>query len=336
MGDSGAVSIGRAARELGLSVPQLRRLADAERVPFELTEGGHRRFNMSAVRSALVAAGRLPTDSEVLGPPTWEANKPLDGLLESDVWLEATHALGLSEDTEPYAIFHYAFTEMLNNAIDHSGGTVASALCWGSPLSFQIQDDGVGAFARLRDDLHLPSITDAVAQLTKGRGTSDPRRHSGQGIFFTSKILEEYRLEANGLLWIVDNVGGDQALGVSRVKRGTRVFGRIPARPHRTIADVFAEFTDDDLEFSKTRPLVRLSHGGGSYVSRSEAKLLLSRLEQFREVELDFAGVETVGQGFADEVFRVWPLVHPGTEIRPINMNAAVRFMIDRARASSR
>ena len=53
------------------------------------------------------------------------------------------------------------------------------------------------------------------------------------------------------------------------------------------------------------------------YVSRSEAKLLLSRLEQFRDVELDFAGVDTVGQGFADEVFRVWPLVHPNTTITP-------------------
>jgi hypothetical protein len=222
---------------------------------------------------------------------------------------------------------------MMNNAIDHSRGTVALCRSWDSPLSFEIRDDGVGAFARLRDDLGLPSIADAVAELTKGKGTSDPTRHSGQGIFFTSKVLDEFRLEANGLLWIVDNVGGEQALGTSRVREGTRVFGRVAEIPRRAIADVFGEYTDDELEFSRTRPLVRLSHGGGAYVSRSEAKLLLSRLEQFRDVELDFAGVDTVGQGFADEVFRVWPLVHPNTTITPVNMNPAVQFMVDRARA---
>jgi hypothetical protein len=187
----------------------------------------------------------------------------------------------------------------------------------------------------MRDDLQLPNITDAIAELNKGKATSDPSRHSGQGIFFTSKVLEEFRLEANGLLWIVDNVGGEQALGVSRLRQGTRVFGRVPANPQRTIAEVFGEYTDDELEFSKTRPVVRLSSGGGAYVSRSEAKLVLSRLEQFREVELDFQGVDAVGQGFADEVFRVWPLVHPGVTITPVNMNPAVQFMIDRARASA-
>lgn len=327
------VSIGRAARELGLSVPQLRRLADASRVPFEVTGGGHRRFDVSAVRSALIAAGRLPSDSDILGAPTWQTTEALEGLMESDVWLVATRALGLPEGSEKYAVFHYAFTEMLNNAIDHSRGTVAFCRSWDSPLSFEIRDDGVGAFARLRDDLGLPSIADAVAELTKGKGTSDPTRHSGQGIFFTSKVLDEFRLEANGLLWIVDNVGGEQALGTSRVREGTRVFGRVPEISRRTIAEVFGEYTDDELEFSRTRPLVRLSHGGGAYVSRSEAKLLLSRLEQFREVELDFAGVDTVGQGFADEVFRVWPLVHPNTSVTPVNMNPAVQFMVDRARA---
>ena len=327
------VGIGRAALELGLSVPRLRRLADASRVPYQVTDGGHRRFNVSAVRTALIAAGRLPNESDNLGIPTWEAMTTLDGLRESDVWLVATLALGLPEGSEKYAVFHYAFTEMLNNAIDHSRGTVAFSRCWDSPVSFEIQDDGVGAFARLRDDLGLSSITDAVAELTKGKGTSDPTRHSGQGIFFTSKVLDEFRLEANGLLWIVDNVGGEQALGTSSVRKGTRVSGRVPANPERSIADVFGEYTDDELEFSKTRPAVRLSRGGGAYVSRSEAKLLLSRLEQFREVELDFTGVDTVGQGFADEVFRVWPLVHPGTTITAVNMNPAVKFMVERAQA---
>ena len=64
-----------AARELGLSVPQLRRLADAGRVPFEVTAGGHRRFDVSAVRSALIAAGRLPSRIRRARRPTWESTE---------------------------------------------------------------------------------------------------------------------------------------------------------------------------------------------------------------------------------------------------------------------
>ena len=39
-------------------------------------------------------------------------------------------------------------------------------------------------------------------------------------------------------------------------------------------------------------------------------------LERFREVVLDFAGVDAIGQGFADEVFRVWARAHAGTRLQ--------------------
>jgi len=66
-------------------------------------------------------------------------------------------------------------------------------------------------------------------------------------------------------------------------------------------------------------------------VSRSEAKRLLHGLDRFREVVLDFRGVEGVGQGFADEVFRVWAHAHPQTTLIPVHMNRAVEFMVRRA-----
>jgi hypothetical protein len=100
--------------------------------------------------------------------------------------------------------------------------------------------------------------------------------------------------------------------------------------PARSLLEVFAAFTDDDFAFSGTRPVVKLLDTGLTFVSRSEAKLLLARLEQFREVELDFSGVDSVGQGFVDEVFRVWAAEHPETRISPVNMNPAVRFMVER------
>lgn len=66
-------------------------------------------------------------------------------------------------------------------------------------------------------------------------------------------------------------------------------------------------------------------------MSRSEAKRLVNGLERFREVVLDFAGVERVGQGFADEVFRVWAKQHTDVGLIPIDMCAPVAFMVERA-----
>jgi hypothetical protein len=57
---------------------------------------------------------------------------------------------------------------------------------------------------------------------------------------------------------------------------------------------------------------------------------LTAGLERFSEVELDFADVESVGQGFVDEVFRVWSTRNPDTLLYPVNMNPAVEFMVTR------
>ncbi|MBL8714467.1 MAG: hypothetical protein JNL79_00615, partial [Myxococcales bacterium] len=40
-----------------------------------------------------------------------------------------------------------------------------------------------------------------------------------------------------------------------------------------------------------------------------------------------------IGQGFADEVFRVWARAHAGTRLLPVDMNEGVGFMVRRALA---
>jgi len=45
-------------------------------------------------------------------------------------------------------------------------------------------------------------------------------------------------------------------------------------------------------------------------------------------VNLDFEGVEIIGQAFADELFRVFPSFHPDIHLEPINTNENVRKMI--------
>jgi hypothetical protein len=56
-------------------------------------------------------------------------------------------------------------------------------------------------------------------------------------------------------------------------------------------------------------------------------------VERFRVVVLDFAGVDGIGQAFADEVFRVFSAAHPKVTVIPVHAGPAVERMIARARA---
>lgn len=54
----------------------------------------------------------------------------------------------------------------------------------------------------------------------------------------------------------------------------------------------------------------------------------MARIDKFRVVRLRFDGVDTIGQAFADEVFRVFVQAHPDVELRVTGANAAVARMI--------
>jgi hypothetical protein len=51
-------------------------------------------------------------------------------------------------------------------------------------------------------------------------------------------------------------------------------------------------------------------------------------LEKFTEVTLDFQGVDSIGQGFADEIFRVFTRMHPGVRVGYANAPPAIDAMI--------
>jgi hypothetical protein len=44
--------------------------------------------------------------------------------------------------------------------------------------------------------------------------------------------------------------------------------------------------------------------------------------------------VPTIGQAFADEIFRVFAAAYPKIELVPIHANSEVKRMIDRARSA--
>ena len=255
------------------------------------------------------------------------------GLAEDAVWSELAPRLG---DLPPATrgILQYAFTEMLNNAIEHSGSpTVDLDLsAAGDRVGFDVVDEGVGLFEKVRRGFELASPLEAVAELTKGKVTTDPSRHTGEGIFFVSRVADRFEAESGTVRWIVDGVRDDMTVATVPERRGTRIRFEIARDTAKDLASLFERYTTD-LAFDRTRFRVKLFELGTEFVSRSEARRLLRGLERFREVVLDFDRVELVGQGFADEVFRVWAGQHPETRLAPERMAPAVAFMVERARS---
>jgi excisionase family DNA binding protein len=324
------VRIGDIARELGLSVSRVRQLADEGRIPSIRTPGGHRLFDPAGVREALTLASLPGTNRR---PPDLVQDDPAGGLEEHLVWLAASERLHLRDRVSPqcWGSTQYGFSEMVNNAIDHSGAGRVISRFWvdAATLTFEVEDGGRGTFARIREGLALDDSFAAIQELSKGKTTTDPDRHTGEGIFFTSKVVDAFVLEANGLRWTVDNLRQDQAVGLSSRVSGTLVRCELDAQTTRSTSDVFASYSIDH-DFVRTRTVVQLFDIGVRFISRSEARRLLHGLERFQDVIVDFRGVQEVGQGFVDEVFRVWPRLHPEVTVRPVNMVGPVEAMVRR------
>ena len=285
-----------------------------------------------------VGAGR---GSHYIDRTLWWARLETSGLEEDVVWKRVTEEAATLKVMSPNArnVANYAFTEMLNNAIDHSASPVVD-ISVSRPdhlFSFRIEDEGIGAFERVRKTIKLEDHLAAIQEISKGKLTTAPERHSGQGIFFTSKAVDLFELAANGLQWTVDGIRDDEAIGPSRRRIGTSVHLQIDPGTTRSMREVFDRYTDPDTSaFSKSRTAVRLFEYDVPFVSRSEAKRLARNLDQFEEVDVDFQDVNEIGQGFADELFRVWQSAHPSTHLRPINMNPTVRLMVERTTQDSR
>jgi anti-sigma regulatory factor (Ser/Thr protein kinase) len=260
-----------------------------------------------------------------------------EGLSEDRVWeqLAAREAALEQASSDVRQALQYALTEIVNNAIDHSRSEAVHARLFESKgcLGFEVVDDGIGVFENLRQTLHLDDAMHALQELSKGKVTTRPEAHTGEGIFFVSKIADLFELESGDLCWIVDNDRADTTVRHAAHRAGTRVRFEIDRQSRRSLEALFREYAPD-LTFSKTRITVRLFEHGVRFVSRSEAKRLLSGLDRFSEIVLDFDRVEAVGQGFADEVFRVWRRAHPEVTIEPIRMSETVAFMVERARSS--
>lgn len=238
------------------------------------------------------------------------------------------------------SIVHYAFSEMLNNAIEHSRSKNIEVEMEsdGGIIRFVVNDFGIGVFRNVMQKRNLKSELEAMQDLLKGKVTTDPKAHTGEGIFFTSKAADRFVLESFGYRMVVDNIIPDVFFQEEkRINRGTRVVITIARASDRHLNKIFEKYQSKpgSYAFDKTEVRVRLFTMGTVYVSRSQARRILVGLEKFKKIVLDFDRVPNVGQAFADEIFRVFQSRYPKISIEPINMNETVKFMVERVEESS-
>jgi anti-sigma regulatory factor (Ser/Thr protein kinase) len=284
------------------------------------------------VRSGTTRGARYILANRATQPVTLARTLATGGCDEDRVWDEVETRLQLKRALRPnvLAIMRYAFTEMLNNAIEHSQSERCAIRVTLGPSrsSFEIRDRGIGVFHSIASKFKLPDEEAALIELLKGRTTTMPEAHTGEGIFFTSRAGDDFALRSHRIQIEWKRAKQDVFVSQSRFSAGTLVRFSIQRSTRQTLEKVFSEFAPEqyDFQFQKTKVLVKLLQP--DYVSRSEARRLLTNLEKFREIVLDFRDVRSVGQGFADEVFRVFADRNPGIVIHSENTSPPVTAMI--------
>ncbi len=290
------------------------------------------------LQNALIIKGSTKNRRYYLHPlAEWEEIFPLDGSISEDVVWRAHVAPILGELPDNVIdIWHHGVTEIFNNAIDHSAGKHSSITLKKTAATTEIVifDNGEGIFKKIQRELGLHDERHSVLELAKGKLTTDPANHSGEGIFFSSRMFDNFTI-LSGSVYFSHTHGDveDWILEQQKSQAGTMVVMKLSNNTSRTSKQVFDRFTsDDNYGFTKTVVPVRLTqYGDDKLVSRSQAKRLLARVDKFKTVIFDFTDVESIGQAFADEVFRVFANRHPEMELIPSNTNAMVSQMISRA-----
>lgn len=282
---------------------------------------------------------RLPDWKGTTKLLTFHKRVTVQGAAEDRIWDDAVAWLGLRKALSKtvFDVLHYAFTEMVNNVIDHSQSLqmdVRMVLASGR-VSFSVRDWGIGVFSSIQHYSGLESEADALTELLKGKTTTQPARHAGEGIFFTSRATDYFRLGSHRLALVRMGMEGDVYAEHQRKHSGSLVEVYVDRFRQRRLESVFSAYAPErhDYVFGKTSVAVRLFKD--SFVSRSEARRLLAGLDRFREIELDFEGVSSMGQGFADEVFRVFQNAHPQIHIHALRLAPALEAMVAHVKAEA-
>jgi anti-sigma regulatory factor (Ser/Thr protein kinase) len=278
--------------------------------------------------SHLVRRGKTRQTRFSLAPTkTWQKHYPREQS-ESDVW-DADVLPQISDLREnALDIWRYCFTEMFNNAVDHSSGTRITVQLKRTAVNAEIAivDNGVGIFRKIQHAMKFADVRDAALELAKGKFTTDPARHTGEGIFFASKMLDAFDISSGGVYFT----------SVSPMKntKGTAIWMKLRNTSDKSRKEVYDAYASPENNYAFDRtvvPVKMAEHSENDLISRSQAKRLLLRMDRFRTVVLDFRNVNQIGQAFADEIFRVFARRHPGVALQFINANEDISKMIRRA-----
>ena len=310
---------------------------------------------LSITRRSALALVRKLEDTQWLkreGPARKPVFKP--GVLRQVV--RAYALAGLHED-QPWArdfaphfplrpnvarLLQHAFAELVNNAVDHSGGNAVTVSLRQTPLHVQllVSDDGCGLFQRIEKSFQIDDPQLAMFELSKGKLTSMPDAHSGHGLYFTTRLADFYNLHANNAAFQGHGAEhGRWSSSKAMVRQGTSIYLAIALDTERTLDGVLRGHSVEPGAYAFDRTVVPLRLLTGAQVgleSRAQAKRVVSRLgTAFRRAELDFAGIDDIGHGFADELFRVFARRHPGLELVPLGMAPRVAAMVGSVRAAA-
>ena len=268
---------------------------------------------------------------------------PLQGLQEDLPW---RHDFAPFFDLPPAVLqmVQHAFTELVNNAIDHSGGQHLTVSLRQTPMQAQllVSDDGCGLFRRIAETFDIADPALALLELNKGKLTSAPQRHSGHGLFFTSRLADVFDIHANNSAW--QRRGWERRAwrqgksGAVSARAGTSIYMAIALDTPRTLDSVLQAHSASGASYDFGRTAVDLqlmAPVGAMLASRADAKRAVQRLGQFQHADLDFTGISSIGHGFADELFRVFAAEHPQVHLNPVGMAPQVAAMVASVRAAA-
>lgn len=255
---------------------------------------------------------------------------------DDTIYMEDVYPLISSLPENVIHIWDYCFSEMMNNVIDHSGASHVTVSVFQDHINttITISDNGVGLFHKIQNHFHYTSVNEVIIELFKGKLTTDTANHSGEGIFFTSKLADVFAAVSGGKIFshtnyqdVLQDLDEIPQTHNALSEAGTTIMMRLSNHSQKIAADIFNSFSDVEGGFTKT--LIPLKNIYDRYpVSRSQAKRLTHRFESFREVDLDFDGITDIGQGFAHQIFVVYQREHPDISINPVNMNQSVKRML--------
>lgn len=236
-----------------------------------------------------------------------------------------------------FSAWRYAFTEMMNNAIEHSSASEINVAIIKNVLKtvIIIADNGKGIFKNIQEYVKNEkkeelTLKECAALLFAGKFTTAKSMHSGEGIFFTSHLMDSFMILSDNVVFSRDNFDDINFESNTFDEYSTTVIMELNNNSNKTTKEVFNRFSNIDEGFIKTQiPIAHIFSGTGP-VSRSEARRLGELIVRFKEIDLDFINVEEVGQAFVHELFVVWQRNHPDVRLNVLNACDDVDFMIRR------